>query len=75
MSLRLETIASNVLECAGMHRVAIHSERMNPYVEHVNKYDFSSLRFPVPLSSIGSFAASDNLSIKVYGIEDDKKVI
>ena len=39
-------------------------------MEHVNKYDFSSLRFPVPLSSIASFAASDNLSINVYGIED-----
>ena len=43
-------------------------------MEHVDKYDFSSLRFPVPLSPIGSFAAANNLSINVYGIEDGKKV-
>ena len=58
-----------------MHPVAVHGDRMDKYVEHVNKYDFSYLRFPVPLSSIGSFVTSNNLSINVYGIEDGKKVI
>ena len=58
-----------------MHLVAIHGKRMNRYVEHIEKYDFSSLRFPVPLSPTGSFAAADNLTINVYGIEDNKKVI
>ena len=48
---------------------------MSKYVDHVNKYGFSSLRFPAPLSSIGSFATANNLSINVYGIEDTKKVI
>ena len=60
---------------AGIHPVAVHSERMDKYVEHVNKYDFPSLHFPVPLFSIGSFATANNLSINVYGIEDGKKVI
>ena len=60
---------------AGMHHVAAHGERMDKYVEHVNKYDFSSLRFPVPPSSIASFAKANNLSINLYGIEDDKNVI
>ena len=59
---------------AGMHPLAVHGERMNQYVEHIDKYDFSSLQFPVPLSSIGSFAEANNLSIKVYGIDDSKKV-
>ena len=39
---------------AGMHPVGKHGNnpnRMSTYEEHVNKYDFSSLRFPVPLSS------------------------
>ena len=50
-------------------------DRTSKYVEHIDKYDFSSLRFPVPLSSIGSFAAANNLYINVYDIEDNKKVI
>ena len=60
---------------AGIHPVAVNSERIGKYVEHVNKYDFSSPRFPVSLSSIASFARANNLSINVYGIEDDKKLI
>ena len=59
---------------AGMYPVAVHGELMNQYVEHIDKYDFSSLRFPVPLSSIGSFAAANNLSINVYRIEDNKVI-
>ena len=57
-----------------MHPVCDHSYLMSEYEEHVNKYDFSSLRFPVPLSSIGSFAKANSLSINVYGVENDKKV-
>ena len=55
---------------AGMHPVGKHEhpDRMSKYEEHVNKYDFSSLRFPVPLSSIGSLATTNNLSINVYGV-------
>ena len=48
---------------------------MENYVVHAGEYDFSSLCFPVPLSSIDSFATKNNLSINVYGVEDEKKVI
>ena len=48
---------------------------MGQYAEHMGKYDFSSLRFPVPLSSVGSFASTNNMSINVYGVDDDKEVI
>ena len=48
---------------------------MSQYTEHVGTYDFSSLHFPVPLSSVGSFATANNKSINVYGVDDDKKVI
>ena len=41
----------------------------------VTKHDFSSLLFPVPISSIGSFDTKNNLSINVYGVDNDKKVI
>ena len=58
-----------------MHPVNDNADRMSKYVEHIDKYNFSSLRFPVPLSSISVFAAANNLSINVYGIEDNKIVI
>ena len=49
--------------------------RMSGYEEHVDKYDFSSLRFPVPSSSIGSFATKNDLFINVYVVENNEKVI
>ena len=66
---------------AGMHpigklaRAPVKLNRMSTYEEHVSKYDFSFLSFPVPLSSIGSFAKANNLSINVYVVENDEKVI
>ena len=41
---------------AGMHRIDVNADRMGKYAEHMLKYYFSSLRFPVPFSSVGSFA-------------------
>ena len=58
-----------------MHPVAAHGDRLSQYTEHESKYDFSSLHFSVPLSSVGSFAITNNMSINVYGVDDDKKVI
>ena len=52
---------------AGMHHVDVHA-----YVEHMGKYDVSSLSFPV---HVGSFALRNNMSINVYGVDDDKEVI
>ena len=61
---------------AGMHpTTADNPNRMVNYVEHACGYDFSSLCFLVSLSSIAPFAAKNNLSINVYGVEDEKKVI
>ena len=61
---------------AGMHpTMADNPNRMGNYLEHACGYDFSSLCFPVSLSSIAPFAAKNNLSINVYGVEDEKKVI
>ena len=55
--------------------VGANGYRMSQYTEHVGKYDSSSLLFPVPLSSVGSFATTNNMSINVYGVDDDKEVI
>ena len=54
---------------------ADNPNRMENYMEHACGYDFWSLCFPVSLSSIAPFATKNNLSINVYGVEDEKKVI
>ena len=58
---------------AGMHPVDVNADRRGKYVEHMGKYDFSSLSFPAPLLAGGSFALR-NMSIKVCGVDDDKVI-
>ena len=61
---------------AGMHpTMDNHPNRMGNYMEQTCGYDISSLCFPVSLSSIAPFATKNNLSINIYGVEDEKKVI
>ena len=59
----------------GMHPVDVHADRRGKYVEHMGKYDFSSLSIPAPLQAIGSFALRNNRSINVYWVDDDSEVI
>ena len=42
---------------AGIHSVDIHGHRSSKHVERISKFDYSSLHFPVPLSSVGSFVS------------------
>ena len=56
-----------------MHPVDAH--RMGRYAENMGKYDFSSLHFPVPLSSVGSFVSVNDMSMNVYGPDDDNEII
>ena len=60
---------------AGMYPVDVHADHRGKYVEHMGRYDFSSLSFPVSLQSVGPFALRNNMSINVYGVDDDKEVI
>ena len=59
----------------GMHHVDVNPHRRGMYAEHMGKYDFSSLSFTVPLQAIVSFALGNNMSINVYGLDDDNEVI
>ena len=59
---------------AGMHHVDVNADLRGKYVEHMGKYDFSSLSFPVPLQAVGSFALR-YMSINAYGVDDDNEVI
>ena len=58
-----------------MHPADVNADRRGKYVEHMGKYEFSSLHFPVPLQVVGSFALGNNMSINVYGVNDDNEVI
>ena len=58
-----------------MQPVDVHADRIGKYVEHMGKYDFSSLHFPVPLQAVGSFALRNNMYINVYGVDNDNEVI
>ena len=60
---------------AGLHPASEHPNRMENYLPFVEMYDFSSLTFPVPLSSVAPFAAGNGISINVYAVEDRKRVI
>ena len=60
---------------AEMHLVDRDAHRMIKYTEHMNEHDCTSLHIPVPFPSVGSFASVNNMSINVYGMDDDKKVI
>ena len=58
-----------------MHHVDENAHRRVKYAEHMDRYDFSSLSFPTPLQSVGPLAQRNNMSINVYGVDDDKEVI
>ena len=55
---------------AGMHSVDVNADRRGKYVEHMSKYDFSSLSFSTPLQAVGPFALRNNMSINVYGVDE-----
>ena len=59
---------------ADMHPVDVNADSRGKYVEHIGKYEFSSLSFLVPLQTVGSFALRNNMSIKVYGVDDDEVI-
>ena len=60
---------------AGLHPTTHNPNRMESYLPFVVRYDFESLSFPVPLSSVATFATRNEISINVYGIEDGREVI
>ena len=58
-----------------MHPAEVNADRSGKYVEHMSRYGFSSLSFPTPLQYTGPVAQRKNMSIKVYGVDDDNKLI
>ena len=59
----------------GMHAVDVHADLRGKYIEHMGRYDFTSLPFPAPLQAIGPFAVRNNMTINVYGVDDDKEEV
>ena len=60
---------------AGLHPAIDSPNHMENYLAYVDKYYFSTLSYPVPLSSIAPFAARNGISINVYAVEDGKPVV
>ena len=58
-----------------MHHVDENAHRRVKYDEHMSRYDFSYLSFPIPLQSVRPFALRNNMSINVYGVDGNKEVI
>ena len=75
MSLAQVTTASSGPYLADMHPVEVNADRRGKYVEHMCRYAVSSLSFPAPLQSVDPFALRNNMSICLYGVDDDKDVI
>ena len=60
---------------AALHPVGENPSQLESYLPLVDRYDFDSLSFPVPLQSITPFAKRHGMTINVYGVEDDKCII
>ncbi|VVC46506.1 Hypothetical protein CINCED_3A013859, partial [Cinara cedri] len=55
----------------GINRYRVGSN----YTEHENKYNFSGITFPTPLSDIKKFEKNNsNVSVNVYGLREQKKI-
>ena len=57
-----------------MHPVDVHADRRGKYVEHMGKYYFSCFPLPAPPQAVGTFVLRNNMSINVYGVDDDEVI-
>ncbi|KMQ81582.1 hypothetical protein RF55_25884, partial [Lasius niger] len=57
---------------AALHPVEKNAERVTKYQAYENELNTDGLSFPTPLQQIGKFERMNNLSINVYGWENDE---
>ena len=55
-----------------MQPVYVHADRRGKYVQHIGKYDFSSLHLPTPLQAFGPFVLRNNMPSNVYEVDDNE---
>ena len=60
---------------AALHPATVNPSRMTNYTPFENRYDFDTLTFHVSLQAIAPFAKRNDISINVYVVEGDKRVI
>ena len=60
---------------AGLHPASLEPNRMENYQAYMDKYDFSTLSYPVQLLSIVLFAARNGILINVYAVKEGKHVV
>lgn len=59
---------------AALHPEGTHRNRASSYSQWFGSLDVSMLKFPVKISYIPAFETANNLSIRVFGVEDNKIV-
>jgi len=57
---------------AALYPAEGHSERMSSYPHYTTVLTFDDIEFPMTLKNIGKFERLNNVSINVYGIEEQK---
>jgi len=57
---------------AALYPAERHSERMSSYPHYTTVLIFDDIEFPMTLKNIGKFERLNNVSINVYGIEEQK---
>ena len=61
---------------AGIHPTSDkHVYRVSNYKEHEDKFDVNGLEFPMPLNKIPKFEEMNNVSVSVYGYDDEKETV
>jgi hypothetical protein len=57
---------------AALHPVQMHPERVSNYIQYEDTLNFLGIDFPVSLSKVEKFEKQNNLSINVFGYEDEQ---
>jgi len=57
---------------AALHPVDKHSERESSYPHYATVLNLKDIEFPMTLKNIGKFERLNNVSINIYGIEEQK---
>jgi hypothetical protein len=56
---------------AALHPVTKNADRVTNYTPYFDEINFSGIDFPTPLSQITRFENQNNISINVFGYDDE----
>ena len=59
---------------ASLHPAASHSDRVASYRPFEHELDMNGIQFPVKTTDITRFEGKNNISVNVYGLDDDEEL-